>query len=228
MKKLFALVLVLCLALALVPAMAEEEAGLTIVSDYFICRESYSNFEGMYMAKVQNNTDHLLYLTEGSLALMDAEGNLVGTSKSLYPCGSHYVEPGETTLLCITAKVDEGATVADYKASIKSADKAYYSEDKIVNVANTELSIDYKYNNYAIVTIASGDEPLYGVNVIVALEDENGNILDIATDSLYSKELGANSTIRMWVSLDSKTLAYCQENGIVPSQAEAFSWVEVR
>ena len=228
MKKLFALLLALCLVLALVPTLAEEEsAGLTILSENFIARAGYSNLEGIYMAKVQNATDKVLYLTEGSLALFDADFNLVGTSKSLYPCGSHYLEPGEITLLCMTAKVDEGATVAEYKANIKSAEKAYYSEDKAVTVTGTDLSIDYSYNNYALVTVSTGEEALAGIHVILAVEDAEGNILDITTKEHYRDVLGANSTFTFWASLDSNTLKYCQENGIVPTQVEAFGWVEI-
>ena len=70
------------------------------------------------------------------------------------------------------------------------------------------------------------DQPLPGIEVVMVLEDAEGNLLFMSTESLYRYELGPNSSITLVSSVDNKLREYLTENGIEPATVEAFAWVE--
>ena len=87
---------------------------------------------------------------------------------------------------------------------------------------------EYDSDTMKVTVINDTDQPLPGIEVILVLEDAEGNLLCAGTESLYRYELGPNSTINLVTSVDSKVRDYCTENGIEPAAVEAFGWVENR
>ena len=78
MKRILAFLMVIGIALvAICPAFAEGNMELTILSENYIEYKGYSDMKGVYLAKVQNNTDQGYYLTTGTLTLKDADGNVI-------------------------------------------------------------------------------------------------------------------------------------------------------
>ena len=78
MKPFMALLLVLCLALAAIPAAADAPE-LTIVEENFYLRKNYGEkFDGIYIAKLRNDTETPLYIDSCTLVLTDAEGGEAG------------------------------------------------------------------------------------------------------------------------------------------------------
>ena len=80
--------------------------GVDILAENFVVTESYSGYDGTYIAKVQNNTGSPLWLTGGSLVVKDASGNLVGTREYLSTCGSKYLEPGEISIATMQVELE--------------------------------------------------------------------------------------------------------------------------
>ena len=213
---------------------AGQEAAapeLTIVEENFYLRESYDEAqEGFYIAKVQNNTETPAYISEGSLTLLDANGNEVGKTEFMGNTGSRYLEPGEATFVTMMADVNAGAEVTDRVASVKSSAVNYQTPDTAIEVADAQLRVeegDY-YTSYVTAATVTNttDAPLSRINAIVAVRDSNGKLVDLTSSGLYQNELGAGSTITLIDSLDSRTVTYVTENGLAFGEVEAIAWVD--
>ena len=209
------------------PEPAPEAATATILDFNFFVRESWGGQEGVYMAKVQNETEVPVYINNGSLVITDAEGNTVGESTYFNHVGSRYLDPGEITFVSFTAKVSEG-TPENYECVLETSPKGYYSKDLSVEVAKAELFLDlesdYNSGNYIKITIVNdGEEPLADIQISTAIKDAEGTLLDVYQDSLYSVELIAHSSVTLKTYLNSATVDYCKENSITPAQVEAYA-----
>jgi len=208
----------------------ENAPPLTVAEENFYVRKSYGDqLEGLYIAKVTNANDAPLTISDGILILKDTDGNEVGRTEYLGRSGSRYLEPSEATFVCIRADVEEGkAAPATYEVSFETTARIY-STDTQLDVAGAELRVKEGYwtTYYAAATITNTtDAPLSQANVIIALRDSEGKLLDLATTGLYLDELAAGSTITLIDSIDSNTVDYCTENNIQLGNVEAIGWVE--
>jgi len=207
----------------------EAALPLTVVEENFYVRKSWGdNLEGCYIAKVANENDAPLSISDALLILKDADGNEVGRTEYLGRSGSRYLEPGEASFVSIRADVAEGSTVATYEASFGTSANSY-GKDTQIEASNAELRVKEGYwtTYYVAATITNAsDAPLSQASVVIALKDSEGKLLDLATSGLYQNELAAGSTITLIDSIDSSTVDYCTENGIQLGGVEAFGWVE--
>lgn len=209
------------------PAAAAE---LTVLEDNFYLRKSYGErYDGIYIARVQNNTEAPLYIDDGLLILKDAEGNEAGREEYLDTCGSRYLEPGEISFVSIEARTNEGAVVETYEVSFDvTATDNLYLHDTSVEIAGAELRLDDDVwaNYYTAATLTNaGDAPLSNVNVIMVLKDTDGKLLELNVTSLNRNELAPGSTITLVESVDGRTKDYCTENNITLSEeVEAYGW----
>lgn len=207
----------------------EAALPLTVVEENFYVRKSWGdNLEGCYIAKVANENDSPLSISDALLILKDADGNEVGRTEYLGRSGSRYLEPGEASFVSIRADVAEGSTVATYEASFGTSANSY-GKDTQIEASNAELRVKEGYwtTYYVAATITNAsDAPLSQASVVIALKDSEGKLLDLATSGLYQNELAAGSTITLIDSIDSSTVDYCTENGIQLGGVEAFGWVE--
>ena len=199
--------------------------GLDVLAENFVVTESYSGYDGTYIAKVQNNTGSPLWLTSGSLAVKDASGNLVATRDYLSTCASKYLEPGEISAITISVDLEQAGEYS-YEANIKAEESSYRGTDVNVPAADPAFA-DGKYDSKVCrVTIANeADSNMTGLNVAYLLSDGNGLPVALFTEALYNHELGPKSTIVMVSSLYSRLVDYLKANSITPT-VEAFAWVE--
>ena len=207
----------------------EAALPLTVVEENFYVRKSWGdNLEGCYIAKVANENDAPLSISDALLILKDADGNEVGRTEYLGTSGSRYLEPGEASFVSIRADVAEGSTVATYEASFGTSANSY-GKDTQIEASNAELRVKEGYwTTYYVAAIITNvsDAPLSQASVVIALKDSEGKLLDLATSGLYQNELAAGSTITLIDSIDSSTVDYCTENGIQLGTVEALGWVE--
>ena len=207
----------------------EAALPLTVVEENFYVRKSWGdNLEGCYIAKVANENDAPLSISDALLILKDADGNEVGRTEYLGTSGSRYLEPGEASFVSIRADVAEGSTVATYEASFGTSANSY-GKDTQIEASNAELRVKEGYwTTYYVAAIITNvsDAPLSQASVVIALKDSEGKLLDLATSGLYQNELAAGSTITLIDSIDSNTVDYCTENNIQLGTVEAFGWVE--
>ena len=88
------------------PAAPAADPEVTVLKENFLVIRSYNGYRATYIAKVQNENDIPLFLTDGSLIVKDAAGTQIGEAKYLYPCGSKYLEPGEITFIGMQADLE--------------------------------------------------------------------------------------------------------------------------
>ncbi|MBD9281291.1 MAG: hypothetical protein EGS70_13060, partial [Clostridiales bacterium] len=98
MKRFIAMLLILCSALLMTAAFAEEaapEAKITVVEQRFINMED--DGRGFFFAKVQNTGDAAGYVDyKGNIVASDAEGNIILTENYVSTAPDEvYLEPGE-------------------------------------------------------------------------------------------------------------------------------------
>ena len=204
-----------------------EAPNVTIVNGTFKVTESYSGFRGTYIAKIRNDNDVPLWVTGGNLKVKDDAGSEVGKAEYLYTCGSKYLEPGEVSFVSMQADLEANGDYT-YEAAIESNTESYRDADRAVTVENPVLkkAESYEGDTMRVTVINDTDAPVPGINIVFALEDAEGNLLQLSTEMLYRHELGANSSITMVTSVDSKVAEFCEANGIEPTTVEALAWVE--
>ena len=208
----------------------EEEPGpaLTVLEDNFFVRDAYGWQDGIYLAKVQNDNDIPVYLSNGSLVLLDADNNEVGRAEYLGTTGSCYLEPGEATFVSLMADVNEGATVDSYTAELSTSLISYHTPDTGLDVDAAELRVteDYGTTYYGTAVITNRTEaPMANICAVIAVRSSDGKLIDISTQGLYMNELAAGSTITLVNNVDDRAVDYCAGNGTVPEQVEALAWV---
>ena len=96
----------------------------------------------------------------------------------------------------------------------------------VENPAFAKGQSEYDSDTMRVTVVNSSDAPLPGIEMAAVLEDAEGNLLFMTTESLYRYELGPNSTITLVSSVDNKVTEYLAANGIEPSAVEAIAWVE--
>ena len=200
------------------------------MEENFYVRESYSGQEGVYIAKVQNNSETPAYLSDGSLILRDADGNEVGKVEYMRTTGSRYLDPGEITFVSLVADVEAGASVEGYSAELQSSAITYQTQDTALEISASELRKEEGYftNYYATATITNNlDKPQSRISAILAVRASDGKLVDLNSASIYQNELGAGSTITLVDSVDSRAVEYCTKNNLTPDQVEAYAMVEV-
>ena len=206
----------------------QEEPDITLLAESFKVIESYNGFRAVYIAKIQNDTSVPLYVSDGSMKVFDAAGETTGEATYLYTCGSKYLEPGEISFVSMQADVT-GEDYASWEKTIEVKTKSYYSADKALTLKDPKFELDLAYGNSTMRATVVNDtgDVLKGLNVIFVLEDAEGNLLDLTSESIYRHELGVDSSITMISSVNSRVMDFCQKNGIEPSVVEALAWVDV-
>ena len=215
------------------PAAGSAEAPeLTIAEENFITRESYFGSEFVYIAKVQNNTESVMTIDNGSISVKDAEGNEIVNRDWLGTTGSRYLEPGEISFISFRGDLPEGAEAAGFEKTIGVSANGTFYTDAAVEIGGSELRQKEGFSGtdyYAAVTVTNtGDTPLANLEVIIVTRDAEGKMIDIGESALGMNELGAGSTITLVDSIDSSAVKYCEANNTAPAAIEAYAWVNLR
>ncbi len=199
--------------------------GVDILAENFVVTESYSGYDGTYIAKVQNNTGSPLWLTGGSLVVKDASGNLVGTREYLSTCGSKYLEPGEISIATMQVELEADGEYT-YEKVIKAEAKSWSGPDAAVTVTDPAY-VEGKYDSKLLQATVTNDteQNLPDVEIAFLLSDENGLPLALVTNTLYNTELCPNSSLVVKSNVYTKVAEYFAAKSITPA-VEAFAWVE--
>ena len=211
-------------------AAPSGSAKATVLKENFKIVESYSGYNGLYIAKIKNETESPMFVTDGSMQLTDKDGKTVGEAKYMYPTGSQYLEPGEVTFVAMQADLEEDIEVNVAK-HVDTKFDSYQDTDFAVTVENPTYvkgTGEYDNDTMRVTVVNDSDEPLAGIQAVLVLEDADGNLLFITTESLYRYELGPHSSLTLVSSVDNKIRDYCTKNGIEPTTVEAYAWVENR
>ena len=225
MKRFIAMLLILCSALLMTTAFAEEaapEAQLTVVEQRFINMEDDGC--GFFFAKVQNTGDAAGYADyKGNIVLFDAEGNIILTENYVHTKPSDvYLAPGEYAYVCENIYDDalDTAEVADCKFSIKAVDDGEEYE-KLASEAKIhfEPDEDVTFTN-------TTDEILYDYEIVAALYDQNGELLFINTEVVSGIGVHPGSTITVRLYIYEDILMYFCREGLTPTTVDALVYCE--
>jgi len=230
MKKAMALVLALVFVLCAVPAFA---AGKLETSDpYLYIIEGYSNYAYGYV-KVTNTGDKAIKVNSGLFEVYDADGNAI-CSEDYVSRYAEYLQPGEYTYCSAYERLDEGKGAADADDFIFDiSGKAENDKISLRLPVDTAWAPDVKNGywtyNYMIATVTNNtDQPLYDVEVVLALLDADGNILYMDSEDMYSsKAIMPGSSIMVRKSVSDSFMEYFNANGITPASVDAIAFVNI-
>lgn len=224
MKRIFTLVVILCLCISGV-AVAEGKLKATEKVLYVIEGDNNAYF----FCKVENVGDAPIGTDSGDLVAFTEDDEILFTESyvSSQP-SSVMLDPGEYVYVyeyIIESALKEYA-VADYKFSVGSR-----KSGTPIACIETDASIDLQgagtYSNYIIVTLKNeSDKMLEEPYVVVALYDVQGNLLYVGYDSMSNISIHPNSTITLSISVDNKLMEHYEKNGLVPDNVNALVYYE--
>lgn len=185
----------------------------------------YSSDTAYFYAKVENNTAEGRYVGNGKLVCFSADDDILVSDDyvSSSPRSGLWLEPGEYAYVVRSIWEDalESADIAEVKFSLKSGDYGYQGQ-QIDCEAEFFYDPEEEYDNEIYVTFTNTlEEKTNNFYITAALLDEEGNILYVEDDQLYSTMLHPGSTVTQILSISSSMSEYFAENGIVPASVDA-------
>ena len=224
MKKIISVLLVVLL---LSVSTATYAAGkLTVDQENFHVVSNYGTY-GYAYAKVTNVGDKAIKVNAGVLEIYDEAGDVL-TSSDYLSAYAEYLEPGDYTYVKMYSEITTGKA-ADYALTLTG--KSDTSKRTLRLPVETDLQLDIKDGwltyNYMYATVTNNtDKPLYGIRVVLALLDAEGNILDIEDENMYDdKALTPGSSMIVRKDISSTFMDYYKANGIVPASVDAIAYV---
>lgn len=230
MKRLIAVVLVVALLLGCSSVFAAGK--LRVTQENFLLRLGYSNY-GYAYARVDNVGDKPIKVNAGILEIFDGEGNAITSSDYLIEF-AEYLKPDEYTYVYLYDEIEdvEPSVVDDYMLTITGKSESGYETVRLPVTTDYLQGVQERYSkaDYMVAVVTNDtDKPLFGIEVVLALLDDSGNILFLDSDSLYTERglmPGSSLMIRKEVGTSSID-AYGRE-GFVPSKVDAIAFVNVR
>lgn len=228
MKKLICILMAAVLLLACAPAMAAGKLSVSQENFHFVT--GVWNY-GYAYAKVENIGDKPIKVNAGVLEIYDGEGEVI-TSTDYMRSYATYLQPGEYTYVTMYEEVEDAEVVpSDYMLTLTG--KSDNSEIAVRLPVETKLELgvtegwwDYNYM-YATIT-NNTDATLFDLEIVLALLDGEGNILNVESVYLYN-EIGvpAGQTLVVRKDISSSFMEYFEANQLTPAQVDAIAYVLV-
>ena len=220
----------LTLLTMLLPGAAMAAGKLTVTQQNFYALNSTS-ITGNAYARVENTGDAPVQYNAGLFEVYDASGDTMASTSRLNVYAK-YLLPGEHGYVKVSSKLEDADTykdAADYaltvsgKGSVDSETKYYPSTGEYQT--DVEVS-DYNKSDYLVATITNNtDETVYEIEVVMALLDAQGNILDIESMALTNSigiDPGCSIKVRKTVS-DDMTDAF-ERAGLIPASVDTLAY----
>ena len=209
----------------------QETAGpgqLTVAQASFQVTPYSSYHQGTVYARLVNNGTTPVEFESGTLELLDASGNVIG-SEEVYSCYPEVLEPGETGYLYKGISVEaasEPSYIAGYNLTVNGREEI--SKD-VIRLPSSgkyeEISDAYWASSYLSVAVENeSDELLYDVGVVFALKDAAGNLLYITEGSMYGVGIMPHASVSFRTSLYSDILDYFKANSLVPATVDTIAY----
>ena len=215
---------------------AEQQARLAesaeykvdILAENFYVMEEYSSLRGYWLAKVINMNSVPVYLRDGALKVLDAEGNQVGEATYLSSTGSRYLEPGEISFVSMRTDIEGDGANLTYNASIETTIRSYVT-DAALPLADADFEpLDPDSTSYMRTTVTNDTDKPVSVNAVFALEDAEGTPWLISDEEVYNHELTPGSSLILKSSVYTSFAEFIQEKGIEITTIETYAWYEIR
>ena len=230
MKRIICLFLMLTLLLSIIGASAAGK--LSVDQENFHVVSGYWTY-GYAYAKVSNTGDKPIKVNAGILEIYDNAGDVI-TSQDYMSSYAEYLQPGEYTYIKISDEIkdaDKGIVAADYMLTITGKSSTSKISKRLPVKTDLELNVQSGWwtYNYMYVTITNNTEaPIYGIDVVIALLDADGNILYIDDDSLTSsRALTPGSSIIIREDISSSFIDYFADNNLIPVTVDAIAYIDI-
>ena len=232
MKRLFALMLALALLAIALPAFTEGAEGpaLTVTQENFHVYGTKTIYCYLY-ARVDNNTDVPLKLDTGAMNAYDADGNVVGSSTSMWRY-AEYLQPGEHTYVYFNPRIEGVETpdqVVKYDLEINSREDSRKTTFCLpeVTVFEDDVAEGSWSNDYITSTVTNdADQNVFDLTIVRALLDDKGNIMYIDSDNMYSyKALTPGSSIIVRRPMNTSFRDYLDEKGYKAASVDCIAYV---
>ena len=227
MKRVISLFLSFLLLLNIAPALAAGR--LTVAQENFYCVDGYG-YEGYVFAKLENTGNKPIMVNSAVFEIFGADEDVIG-STTYFTAYAQYLEPGEYTYLEASTDlkgIQSADEADDYMLSVSGKSEM---DKKTVRLA---CACEYKENvqsgystyNYMYATVTNNTaQPLYGLRVVFALLDADGNLLYVKGDGLTSDQAlmpGSSVIIRVYVHPD--FAGFMKQNRLVPARLDAIAY----
>ena len=230
MKKLSIVALILVLCLLATGAMAAGK--ISVDQENFHVVPSYSTYAYAY-AKVSNTGNKPTKLNAGLLEILDEDGEAI-TSEDYVRAYAEYLQPGEYTYCYLYSRLEDDQVehVDDYQLTLTGkSDSDQISLRLPVSDVRFEANVQEGWStyDYMYMTVTNNtNEPIFDIELVYALLDDEGNILFMDGDSLgYSKALMPGSSIMVRRYLDTATKDYFESKGYVPTTLDVIAFVNI-
>lgn len=232
MKRLLVVLLTLALLAVALPAWAEEAQGpaLTVTQENFHVYGTKTIYCYLY-ARVDNNTDVPLKLDTGAMNAYDADGNVVGSSTSMWRY-AEYLQPGEHTYVYFNPRIEGVETpdqVVKYDLEVTSREDSRKTTFRLpeVTIFEDDVAENSWTNDYITSTVTNdADQNVFDLTIVRALLDDKGNIMYIDSDNMYSyKALTPGSSIIVRRPINTSFRDYLDEKGYKAASVDCIAYV---
>ena len=222
--------LTLCFIILIVFGCFAFCAGkLSVTQENFHVISSYGTY-GYSYAKVKNIGDKPIKVNAGVLEIFDSNGDPITSTDWMYSYAS-ILQPGEYTYVQLSSQIeDKTKTASDYSLTITGKSDNSSKIKRLPCTTELELKVTtgwWTYNYmYAYVTNDTS-EPLFGIEIVFALLDAEGNILYVTSDDLYSnRALAPGSTMIFRADISSAFMEYFKTKGFEPLRVDAIAYAQ--
>ena len=228
MKKLLAIVLLLCMVCSSAFALGNLERTETRV-----VREAKDNgkFDINVFMQVKNTGDMPVSLDKADIYLYDAN-NTVLDDDSTYSMYPPILQPGEVGYIYDWMYSVEAAianSISSYSINIAPEHKYLEEIQKVTHTA-TYAEVPY-YNDFdPIVTFTVTNDTaaaLWEPDLVVVVRSAEGKILDIQTATMYNVGIPAGSVVLYEMDLGSYNLEAWKAAGHTVGSVETFAYIEL-
>lgn len=205
------------------------EGKLSVSNEQMIYFEEYSSTHGYLFAKVENIGGRDTSVYDCYAEFFNAAGDRIAYEDygNTY---ARYLKPGEYTYLRVWVYDELKEQPADYSLNVIEKPNNYYYNERFPVTAELELDVDegWQTTDYMVAAFTNeGNELIYGINVVMALLDTEGNLLYVTEKTLYDYAVAPGSTVYVREEIPSGFQKYFQENNMTPSSVDAFAYVEL-
>ena len=212
-------------------ARRQDDSGeykVDILAENFYVMEEYGYLHAYWLAKVINMNSVPVYIRDGNLKVLDAEGNKVGEVTYLSSTGSRYLEPGEISFVSMWTEISGDGANVTYDAYLEVSPNSYI-KDAALSPADADFEpLDPDTTTYMYTTVTNDTDNPVTVNAVFALEDAEGTPWLVSNEGIFLAQLTPGSSIIMKDTVYTTFAEFLREKGIEITTIETYAWYETR
>lgn len=232
MKRVLMRTFVLVMAICMTACPTLAAGKLVVGQENFHVTDSF-NLYGYAYARVENTGDRPVEFSAGLLEIYNADGDTLTSSDYLH-CYPSCLEPGEIGYVYAYDTIDTAESVSevdDYLLTVtgKSSDSKVTRYPAVASYQKDVQITKYSTYDYVVAEITNdSEETVYSMEVVIALLDDNDNLLYMAYNNFYnSTGINAGSTITYRDSISDTWYDTWAREGLTPTHAEVIAYSEV-